>query len=98
MHKKIIIMVLITTLVALFGCAQKKQYHQSSLPEPKSFNAHFGDMDANTDDRVSWEEFKTHFPQATPEVFKALDLNKDKHVDHDEWHAFKEAHGLRHHQ
>jgi hypothetical protein len=97
MLKNTITVLLLLTVVAASGCAQKKQYHQSSLPEPKSFNAHFGDLDTNGDDWVSWGEFKNHFTQATPEVFEALDLNQDKHVDHDEWHAFKEAHGMRHH-
>ena len=97
MLKNIVTITLVITFVATLGCAQKKQYHQSSLPEPKSFNAHFGDLDTNGDDWVSWVEFNNHFPQATPEVFEALDLNKDNQVDHDEWHSFKEAHGLGHH-
>jgi hypothetical protein len=29
-------------------------------------------------------------------VYAALDLNKDGFVDHDEWHEFKQAHGLKH--
>ena len=98
MHKHIVIVILLTTLLAAFGCAQKKQYHQSSLPEPSAFNAHFGDMDTNEDESLSWQEFKAHFPQATPEVYQALDLDRDNRVDHDEWHAFKAAHGMRHHQ
>ena len=67
------------------------------MPDPKSFNAHFGDMDTGGDDLVNWEEFKAFFPQAVPEVFQAIDLNGDKLLDHDEWHAFKDAHGLREH-
>ena len=38
------------------------------------------------------------FPKANPHIFKELDLNKDKSVDHDEWHKFKEAHGMRDHE
>jgi len=29
-------------------------------------------------------------------VFSAIDINKDGYIDHDEWHKFKEAHGLEH--
>ena len=54
-------------------------------------------MDANGDDMVSWDEFKAHFPHAEPKVFAAIDLNEDKALDHDEWHKFKAAHGLKHH-
>ena len=97
MFKKTAIVLLLLTLIAVSGCAQKKQYHRSSLPEPSSYNAHFGDMDSDDNDGVSWQEFEAHFPQATPQVFEALDMNEDSQIDHDEWHAFKEAHGMRHH-
>jgi len=30
------------------------------------------------------------------DVFKAVDLNNDFQIDHDEWHAFKRAHNLEH--
>lgn len=45
---------------------------------------------------MNWDEFKAFFPQATPEVFESIDLNKDKFVDHEEWHMFKAAYGLKH--
>ena len=50
----------------------------------------------NGDEMVNYEEFKAHFPQGNKGVFEALDLNRDGSVDHDEWHKFKEAHGLKH--
>lgn len=78
------------------GCATQEKHHETDMPDPETFNAHFGDMDKDSDELVSWEEFKDFFPQATPEVYQALDLNKDGSVDHDEWHEFKEAHGLEH--
>jgi hypothetical protein len=28
----------------------------------------------------------------------ALDLNDDAAIDHDEWHEFKEAHGMKDHE
>lgn len=66
------------------------------MPDPKTFNAHFGDMDADSDELLDGNEFKAHFPHATDEVFKAIDGNGDKRIDHDEWHRFKKAHGLKH--
>ena len=91
-----IIFVMILLLVVI-GCTKEKKYHKSTLPEPASFNAHFGDMDTDGDELVNWEEFKSYFPQATPDIFNALDGNEDSAVDHDEWHDFKEAHGMREH-
>jgi ABC-type nickel/cobalt efflux system permease component RcnA len=66
------------------------------MPDPKSYNAHFGDMDANGDDLVNWEEFAAHFQNADQNVFDAINLNHDGNIDHDEWHEFKAAHGLKH--
>jgi len=53
-------------------------------------------MDKDKDRKVNWEEFKAYFPQATPQVFEAIDLNKDKSINHDEWHKFKAAYSLKH--
>ena len=79
------------------GCSSHKQYHDPDMPDPQSFNAHFGDMDANGDDLVNWEEFSAHFQNADQKVFNAIDLNQDGNIDHDEWHEFKEAHGMKQH-
>lgn len=79
------------------GCSSgHKRYHDQPLPDPNSFNAHFPDMDKNADDAVDWEEFKEYFPDADKKVFDVIDMNKDGVLDHDEWHAFKEAHGMGH--
>ena len=83
--------VLIIGLV--FGCSAGR-YHKHELPDPESFNAHFGDMDLDGNDLVNWTEFKDRFPQAEEKEFDALDLNGDGYIDHEEWHKFKEAHGL----
>lgn len=80
----------------LVACAAQSSFHKEKMPDPKSFNAHFPDMDADGDDLVNWAEFKDYFPQADPMVFKAVDLNEDENINHDEWHQFKEAHGLEH--
>jgi hypothetical protein len=95
--KKILLGVLIVVLVAASAaCTSGGRHHDTNLPDPKGYNAHFGDMDKNGDGLVSWAEFKACFPQAEPVVFAAIDLSKDGNIDHDEWHQFKEAHGLKH--
>ena len=96
MKKSAFFLSLILVVGLLSGCASKPTYHKEKLPDPKGFNAHFPDMDSNGDDLVSWTEFKDYSPQAEPEVFEAIDLNGDGNIDHDEWHQFKEAHGLEH--
>ena len=96
MKKIILFLSLISVAGMLAGCASQSTFHKEKMPDPKGFNAHFPDMDANGDDLVDWAEFKDYFPQAQPVVFKTIDLNDDGNVDHDEWHQFKEAHGLEH--
>ena len=93
--KKLLPILFVAVFVLLIACSGKTSYHKTSMPEPKSFNAHFGDMDTSGDDLVNYDEFKAHFSPAEPNVFKAIDLNKDNSLDHDEWHEFKEAHGLK---
>lgn len=58
--------------------------------------AHFGDMDASGDGKVSQEEYARAFPAARKGEFSDADLNKDGTLDHDEWHAWKKKHGLGH--
>ena len=67
---------------------QKKGHH--------GYSGHFGDMDLDGNDEVSWEEFKKHFPKTDKNTFKGVDKNKDGAIDHDEWHDFKEHHGYGH--
>ena len=97
---KKILLVLITlaafALVCATAYASGSKHHDKDLPDPKSYNAHFGDMDSDGDEFVDWEEFKTYFPQSTENIFEALDLDGDNAIDHDEWHRFKAAHGLKH--
>jgi len=95
--KKLLLLICLAAFALLISCSGKSTYHKTPMPDPKSFNGHFGDMDESGDDLVSWDEFKTHFSHAEPSVFKAIDLNNDKALDHDEWHKFKDAHGLRDH-
>jgi hypothetical protein len=55
-------------------------------------------MDSDNDDRVTLEEFKAYFPDGSQQedVFNAIDLDGKGGLDHDEWHEFKAAHGLKH--
>jgi hypothetical protein len=76
--------------------ASGTKYHSEDLPDPGGYNAHFPDMDGNGDGRVAWEEFQAYFPEAERKVFDAVDSNRDAGLDHEEWHEFKAAHGLKH--
>jgi hypothetical protein len=92
------IFIIIATIISITSTAYASdtKYHKTALPDPKSFNAHFGDMDTNSDELVGMDEFEKHFKGANKNIFDALDLNQDGSIDHDEWHEFKEAHGLKH--
>lgn len=83
-------------LALMTACHSGGSYHKSSMPDPATYNAHFGDMDTDQDDQVTREEFQAYFPEADMKVFEAIDLDKDNRLNHDEWHQFKEAHGLKH--
>ena len=54
---------LILTLLIAAGCAGDARHHKASMPDPSMFNAHFGDMDTDGDDGVSWDEFKAISPR-----------------------------------
>jgi hypothetical protein len=87
---------LLFTLAAEAWAASPQQQAAHNIPDAKSYNEHFGNMDPNNDGKVNWEEFKAHFPKADAKIFSAIDLNKDGAIDHDEWHEFKAAYGLKH--
>ncbi len=72
------------------------RFHKADLPDPTPYNAHFPDIDADGDDAVSLDEFKAYFPEGEDAAFAAIDLDKNKSLSHDEWHAFKSAHGMGH--
>jgi len=90
------VLALVALTVFLFGFTAEQKPQKADIPNPESYNVHFPNMDNDKDRKVNWEEFKAYFPQATPQVFEAIDLNKDKSLDHDEWHKFKAAYGLKH--
>jgi hypothetical protein len=60
------------------------------------YAGHFGDIDSDDNDKVTWEEFKMHFAHGKKDVFTKIDQNTDGTIDHDEWHDFKEKHGYGH--
>ena len=98
MKQYILLHILIVLIISIAGCSStNKKYHSTDMPDPQSFNAHFGDMDANGDGLVTRDEFTAYFQNAEKKVFNAIDLNQNGNIDHDEWHEFKEAHGLKHH-
>ena len=89
--------VFIIMLGTLSACASHpKTFHKSAMPDPQAYNAHFGDMDTDSNAAVTWEEFQQYFPQAETKVYETLDINGDGVVDHHEWHQFKTAHGMKH--
>jgi len=94
--KQLFFTIIVILALLAVGCASGNKHPKTAIQDPESLNAHFGDMDTDGDDLVSPEEFKAHFPDADPKAFDAIDLNGDGSVDHDEWHEFKEAHGLGH--
>jgi len=97
MMKRVVTVLALFALTGfLFGFAAEQKQQKMDIPNAESYNAHFPNMDKDKDRKVNWEEFKAYFPQATPQVFEAIDLNKDKSLDHDEWHKFKAAYGLKH--
>ena len=97
MKRLLLFTISIVLIMQTAGYSSNKKHHSTEMPDPHSFSAHFGDMDTNGDDLVNWEEFSAHFKNAEKKVFDAIDLNKDGNIDHDEWHEFKAAHGLKHH-
>jgi predicted PolB exonuclease-like 3'-5' exonuclease len=96
MKKTMVFVSLLALFVVLAACSGAR-FHEKELPTPTTYQAHFPDMDYDGNESVTWNEFHKYFPQATTDVFEALDRNQDKAVDHDEWHEFKEAHGLKSH-
>ncbi|MEX1302793.1 MAG: EF-hand domain-containing protein [Desulfotignum sp.] len=80
------------------GMHHKKRYHDKPLPDPSKFNAHFPDMDKDHNDQVTRDEFNVYFGDTSDDadVFNAIDLDENSYLDHDEWHEFKAAHGLKH--
>ncbi len=98
MKKALIVGSAILMAVMIAGCAGPKRYHEKPLGDPSGYyGAHFPEMDSSGDGIVTWEEFKTRFPDTNADVFRAMDQNGDGGIDHGEWHNFKKAHCPGHH-
>ena len=81
-----------------FSCAsQNGRHHDTPMPDPKAYAAHFGDIDRNGDEQVTAEEFQAYFPDGEMKVFETVDADRNGVISHEEWHRFKEAHGMAHH-
>ncbi len=98
MKRAAILAVAVLFSVLSIADASEKKHHDTPMPDPTAFDAHFGDMDTDSDGSVSREEFEAYFQDADQTVFTALDMNQDGGIDHDEWHAFKKAHGMKQHE
>lgn len=62
------------------------------------YDGHFDDIDKNGDKIIVKEEFVEFFKaNGDPAgAFVLIDVDKSGGIDHDEWHAFKKAHGYGH--
>ena len=74
--KKFSIILILVISGFLVGCSGKAPYHGTPMPDPKTFNGHFGDIDAGGDDLVDWEELKAYFPHATEQVRTTMLLSQ----------------------
>ncbi|MCG8531828.1 MAG: calcium-binding protein [Desulfovibrionales bacterium] len=52
----------------------------------------FGQMDTNSDDTVTWEEFAATYPSMKKFAFESIDTDKSDGISHDEWHGFMSGH------
>jgi hypothetical protein len=65
MKRNILLTLLIVLIISIAGFSSSyKRYHRTDMPDPQSFNAHFGDMDTNGDDLVTWGELTAYFQNA----------------------------------
>jgi hypothetical protein len=94
MKKMIVPMLVILAAALMVSCQAGQKYHKTDLPDPAAYDSNFSDLDKNGNGAVNWAEFKRHFPEASPDVFFALDGNGDAAVDAEEWARFREAHGM----
>jgi hypothetical protein len=94
MRKPIFIGLLALSL-GIAGCGHRT-FHHGSMPDPGPYMIHYYELDADGDDAVTLDEFRQRFPDSAEDVFKVVDQDGDGIIDHDEWHAFKEAHGAEH--
>ena len=71
-----IVIALLAMSLGIAGCGHKR-FHQGDMPDPEPYMIHFHELDADGDDAVSWEEFKSRFPDTNAHVFQAVDQDGD---------------------
>ena len=79
--KKTVIILGLTLMLACLNSVASAEY----------FSREFGDMDANHDDYVDFDEYRYYIPEATVDEFKKIDTSKDKKIDFFEWVAYQES-------
>jgi len=90
--KKTIFLISLLFLFAVFVGPALSSDHKKG----HDYGGHFGDIDLDGNDQISWEEFKKHFEHAEKDVFNKVDKDGNGSIDHDEWHEFKEQNGYGH--
>jgi major membrane immunogen (membrane-anchored lipoprotein) len=93
--RKPIIIGLLALSFGIAGCGHQT-FHHGNMPDPGPYMIHYYELDADGDGAVTLAEFRQRFPDRAEDVFKAVDQDGNGIIDHDEWHAFKAAHGADH--
>ena len=85
-------------IILAFMVAGTLAFASTAYAGGDKYEGHFGDMDTNGDEIVNQEEFVAFFKDnADPAgAFTIIDQDSSGSLDHDEWHAFKSAHGYGH--
>ena len=98
MERRANMTILALAVLLTVSCASRSnRHHDTPMPDPQAYAAHFDDLDRDGDERVTADEFKAYFPDGEMKVFEAIDADRNGDISHEEWHRFKEAHGVGHH-
>ena len=84
--KKIIAALCLSALLLSGGAALAKGYH-----------ADFSALDASGDGKVTYEEFKALFPEASMQEFKEINASGSGAINEDEWNAYMNKAGMEDH-
>ena len=63
-----------------------------ALAVPALADEKFGAMDADKDQKITWDEFKAAHPGMTRAAFDMIDADKNGYLSHEEWDAFVQSH------
>ena len=67
-------------------------------PALAQFHADFEQLDRNKDQKVTFEEFKAAFPQASKKDFLTIDVQNRGYFDQEEWLVFMNKEGMEKHE